>query len=130
MIKDLKAFCIIHIVILWLILLSANSKNIQNWKQKLIISNNISSIEISKFLNCCVRTFIYIHLSLANLSALFKHKSLSFVNLSLFFHVVCFPMTFVFPRLTRGGFKGGCEGKGQGQDEWCDTLFFENNPLS
>ena len=39
----------------------------------------------SKFLNCCLR---YIHLSLASFFVVFKHKSLSFVNLSLFLHDV------------------------------------------
>ena len=60
--------------------LSANSKSIQNWKQKLIIWNDVSSAKISKLLNCCF------HHSLASLSVLFKHKSLSFVSLSLFLH--------------------------------------------
>ena len=46
MIEDLRAFCIIYIVALWVILFSANSKIIQNLKQKLIIWNYISSTKI------------------------------------------------------------------------------------
>ena len=60
--KDLKAFCIIYIVTLKVILFIANSKSIQNWKQKLIIWNDISSPEISKLLNCFLRTFIILWL--------------------------------------------------------------------
>ena len=67
MTEDLKAFCIIFIATFWVLLFSANSKSIQNWKQKL---------------------FTCIHHSLASLSVLSKHKSLSFANLSLFFHHV------------------------------------------
>ena len=49
MMEDLKAFCIIYLVTLWVILFSANSKSIQNWKQNLIIWNDISSTVISMF---------------------------------------------------------------------------------
>ena len=62
MIEDLNAFCIIYVNTLWVILFSANSKSIQNWKQKLIIWNDVSSAEISKLLNCCLCTFIIIWL--------------------------------------------------------------------
>ena len=61
-IQDPKVFCIICIVTFWVILFSANSKSIQNWKQKLIIWNDVSYAEISKFLNCCLPTFIFLWL--------------------------------------------------------------------
>ena len=53
---------IIYIDTLWVILVSAYSKSIQNWKQKLITWNDISSAVISKLLNCCLRTFIILWL--------------------------------------------------------------------
>ena len=53
MIEDLKAFCIMYIVTPWVILFNANSKSIQNLKQKLIICNDFSSAD--KLL------FTYIH---------------------------------------------------------------------
>ena len=62
MIVDLKAFCINYIPTPFVMLFSANSKSIQNWKQKLIIWNDISSPEISKLLNCFLRTFIILWL--------------------------------------------------------------------
>ena len=62
MIEDLKAFSIIYIVTVWVIKFRANNKSIQNWKQKLIIWKDISSAEISKFLNCYIRIFIFLWL--------------------------------------------------------------------
>ena len=47
--EDPKAFCIIYLVTLWVILFSSNSKSIQNWKQNLIIWNDFSSTVISIF---------------------------------------------------------------------------------
>ena len=59
MTQDLKAFCIICIIKICVITsVSAKSKNIHNWKLKLIIRNDISSAEVSKLLNCCLGTFI------------------------------------------------------------------------
>ena len=58
MIEDLKTFCIIYIVTPRVILFSANSKSIHNWKQKLIIWNDNSSAEMSELLNCFLRTII------------------------------------------------------------------------
>ena len=58
MIQNLKAFCIIYIFTPWVILFNASSKSIQNWKQKLIIWNDINSAEVSKLLDCFLRTFI------------------------------------------------------------------------
>ena len=42
--------------------MGANSKSIQNWKQKLFIWNDISFAEISKLLHCCLRTLIFLWL--------------------------------------------------------------------
>ena len=84
MIEDLKAYCIIYIVTLWVILFRFNSKSIRKWKQKLIIWNNISLLKFQSFRFL----FTFIHLSLASFTELFKHKSLSFVNLSFFLHDV------------------------------------------
>ena len=75
MIDDLKAFCIIYIVTLWVTFFIPNSKSIQNWKQKLIIWNASSTNEVFKLL------FTYIYLSVASLSVLVKHKFLSLVKL-------------------------------------------------
>ena len=104
MIEDLRAFCIIYIVTLWVILFNINSKSIQNWRQ------NSWSEMIS--LRCNFKVFellfTYIHLSLGNFSALFKHKFLSFVNLSLFLHdvVVVWLEHFIFrPKLPRPALK-------------------------
>ena len=58
MIEDLKAFCIIYVVTIPVIFFNGSSKSIQNWKQKLIIWNDISSAKIWKLLNCFLRTFI------------------------------------------------------------------------
>ena len=57
MIENLKVFCIGYIVTLWVIIFSVNSKSIQKWKQKLIAWNNISSAEISKFVNYVYSSF-------------------------------------------------------------------------
>ena len=88
-VEELKVFCIIYIVTIWVINFSGNSKIIHNWKQKLIIWNEIS-LPLKLFLNFKFWYFwiaVYIHhLSLACLSVLFK--SLSFVNLRLFLHDV------------------------------------------
>ena len=72
MIEDLKAFCIIYIVTISVKFFNGSSKSIQNWKQKLIIWNDISSAKISKLLNCFLRTFIafwlvFLHCSNTNL---------------------------------------------------------------
>ena len=67
----------------------------------LLISQNYS-----KFLNCCLRT---IHHSLASLSLLFKHKSLSFVvNLTLFLHhisIFWLEHLYILPKLAPELFK-------------------------
>ena len=84
MIEDLKAFCIIYIVLFWVILVSVNSKSIQHWKQELITWNEISSTDISNLFNCCLRPFIILWLVCLYCS----NKSLSFNNLSLFLHHV------------------------------------------
>ena len=80
MIEDLKAFCIIYLVILWVMLFSANSKSIQNGKRKLIIWNDISSTENSKFLNC-----YYVH------SSFFQN-----INLYVLLTWVCSCMMFQY----------------------------------
>ena len=84
MTEYLKAFCINFVVTFWVIPFSTIIKSIQNWKQKLIIWNDISSTEISnlELLLTCT------HHSLASLTVVFKQKPLSFVNLSLFLHHV------------------------------------------
>ena len=101
MIEDLKAYCITYIVTLWVILFRANSKKIQNWKQKLIIRNEISSAEISKLLNCWLP---YINHYLASFFVLFKHRYLSFVNLSMFLHHVAIfwlERLYILPKFQR-----------------------------
>ena len=81
--EDLNAFCIIYLVTLRVILFSVNSKSIENWKQKLLIWNYISSLKFQSFRLAVT----YIHLSLTSLPILLKHKSISFVNDSVNFKV-------------------------------------------
>ena len=49
MIEDLKAFCIIYLVTLGVILFIGNSKSIQIWNQKTLIWNDIFFTQISMF---------------------------------------------------------------------------------
>ena len=72
------------------------SKRIQNRKQNLIIWN-IKDFEL---------LFTYIHPFLASLSVLFKHKSLSFVNLGFFLlHISIFWLEhlYILPKIQRPG---------------------------
>ena len=66
-------------------LFSVNSKSIQNWKQKLIIWNDISSAEISDLSNCYLRTFVILWLVCLYCS---NTNLYVFVNLSLLLHHV------------------------------------------
>ena len=64
-VEELKVFCIIYIVTIWVINFSGNSKIIHNWKQKLIIWNEIS-LPLKLFLNFKFWYFwiaVYIHSS-------------------------------------------------------------------
>ena len=104
MTENLKAFCIIYIVTTWVILSSVNSKSTQNWKQKRIIWNYISSPEISKPLNCFLRTFIILWLVCLYCS----NKNLFFVNLRLFLRRVSIfwlESLYIFPKLQRPALK-------------------------
>ena len=104
MTENLKAFCILYIVTTWLIPFIVNSKSTQNWKQKRIIWNYISSPEISKPLNCFLRTLIILWLVCLYCS----NKNLFFVNLRLFLHrvsIFCLESLYILPKLQRPALK-------------------------
>ena len=86
MIEDLKAFCIVYIVTPLVKHFSANSKSIQNWKQKLIIWNDISSRKLSRLLNSFWCTIIILWLVCLYCS----NKNLFFVSW------VCFCIVFKY----------------------------------
>ena len=71
-------YCIIYIVALWVILFSANRKRIQNWKQQLLIWNDMIPFPL----------FMYIHHSLASVALLFKHKSISLLTWVCSFNIL------------------------------------------
>ena len=78
MIDDLKVFCIINIISLWVTEFSnselkAKAHNLKGY----LFRWNFKAIEL---------LLTYIYLFLSSLSVLFKHKSLCFVNLSFFLH--------------------------------------------
>ena len=89
MIEDLKAFCIINSE------LKAKTHNLK-W---------YLSPEISKFLNCCLRTFSF----LASFSVVFKHKSLIFVNWSLLLYDVSIfwlEHLYILPQISETSLEG------------------------
>ena len=95
MIEDLKTFCIIYIVALWVIYFSTIGKSIQNWNQTLKIWDGISSVEILNFpefwilifLNYFLHTLIFLWLVCLYCSN---------TNLQVLLTFVCSCMTFQY----------------------------------